>query len=1628
MSSSPFRQRFPRTGSPPDERRSRRGSPETTFQRGPVSNRPMNRTPESDLADRIAGLSPAKRELFERKLRAREADATRSTSIPRRTERATAPLSFAQQRLYFLDRLDPDSAAYNVPRAIAIRGALDVAALERVFQELLRRHEVLRSRFVEREGSVVAEIGPAGDFRLEPEDVPGSTASEREREAMRIAQLEAKRPFDLATGPILRVRLLRLGPERHMLLFTNHHIVSDAWSAGVLFGELTDLYAAFSSGRPSPLPELLIQYGDFAAWQRDWLRGEVLEGQLDYWRRQLEGAPAVLELPTDSPRPVLQSFEGELESVRFSPELSAALRELSRRSGVTLFMTLLAAYQTLLFRYTRQSDILVGTPIANRNSPDIENLLGFFVNTLVLRTDLSGNPTFRELLGRVRDVAVGAYAHQDLPFEKLVEELHPGRDLGRNALFQTMLALKNTPVREIRWPGLELEHLDIGHTTSKFDVSVHFEDAPDGLTCLVEYATDLFERDTIRRMTGHLRVLLESVVADPDRRIESLPMMSEAERRQVVVGWNETAADYPDGLCLHELFEAQVEQTPRAVAIRDGSRKLRYEELNREANRLARYLRASGVERGSIVGICLERSARTVTALLAVLKAGAAYVPLDPSYPEGRITFMIRDSGTRVVLTEARSASLPADDSLREIRLDDIAAELASEEDGNLASGVRSDDLAYIIYTSGSTGTPKGVEAIHRASVNRFAWMWRAYPFAEGEVCCQKTTLSFVDSIWETFGPLLQGVPSVVLSPDEARDPRALVDRLSAQGVSRIVLVPSLLRALLDSGIALADRLARLKWWVTSGETLPLELQRRFRAAMPEAVLINLYGSSEVSADVTCWDSRQGNPRHSVPIGRPIANTQIYVLDETRQPVPIGIPGELYVGGDGLARGYRNRPELTAERFVPDPFSGLPGARLFKTGDRARFLADGQLEYLGRNDDQVKIRGYRIELGEIEAALAAHPSIDRAVTAVRGLASGEPRLVAYVVRREEGEVNTTALRVFLETRLPAFMIPAAFVFLGALPLTPSGKIDRKSLPAPEAVRPELERPFVAPSSDTELALAEIWKEVLGLDRVGVHDDFFALGGHSLLLIQVSSRLRKALRVELPLRTFFELPTIAGLARAVEVERADRAPREAGPAIIPAPAGAPLPLSFAQQRLWLIEQLDPGNTGYLIRRAYRLTGPLRADFLRQAVQGVAARHASLRTRFLPSDGGALQEILPPERVTVPFEQLDLTSLPPEQREAEASRLAATEAQRPFDLSRAPLLRVALLRLGPEEHLLLVTVHHIVSDAWSIGVLFHEIAELYTAQVEGRAARLPALPIQYGDYAVWQRTWLQGEALERQLSHWRSELAGAPEVLDLATDRPRPARRTSSGGRRPLFFPRDLSEKVKEMGRRHDATLYMTLLAVYAALLSQYTSQRDIVIGSPIAGRNRIETEPLIGLFLNTLVVRARLSGDPTFSELLGRIRGAALGAYAHQDLPFEKLVEELRPSRNLAHNPIFQVWFVLQNAPIAGWELPGIRATGVDSGAVTVRHDLQLTMWESEDGLCGSLDFSADLFDASTMDRISEELGVVLRAVASDATIRVSGIQNILKNAESRRTASEQERIDQAQSGSLKSTRRKAIHG
>jgi amino acid adenylation domain-containing protein len=1347
---------------------------------------------------------------------------------------------------------------------------------------------------------------------------------------------------------------------------------------------------------------LPIQYADYAEWQRKWLQGEVLETQLSYWKNQLHNVTGILDLPTDRPRAAGQPSRGAYNVHTLSSDLSKRLEELSKREGATLFMTLLAAFQTLLWRYSNQEDIVVGSPIAGRNRVEIEDLIGFFINTLVLRANLSGNPTFRALLDQVKETAVGAYAHQDLPFEKLVEELQPQRDLNRNPLFQVMFQFQNTVPPQPKLNGLSTSRVKIPTETAKFDLLLLVREQDDALLCVMEYNSDLFDGETIERMLGNYATLLESIVTNPDAHVADLSLLTNAERKQILIDWNATTAEFPYQKSIHQLFQEQAQLTPHDVAIVCDTRRLTFAELNARANQLAHYLRKRGVAPEVRVAICVERSVGMIVGLLAILKAGGTYVPLEPSFPAERIAFIQADSQARVLLTQKH---LPVVWTGETVYLDSDWPEIARETSEDPAELASSENSAHVIYTSGSTGRPKGVLSSHRASINRFAWMWRAYPFVEGEVCCQKTSLSFVDSIWEIFGPLLQGVPLVIIPDDEVKDPQRFITALATNNVTRLVLVPSLLRVMLELNDRLAQQLGKLRICVCSGETLPVELATSFRRKLPYTLLINLYGSSEVAADVLCYEVDQTEGLAGVPLGRPIANTSVYVLDANFQPVPVDVPGEICISGEGLARGYLDQPTLTAEKFVPDPFSSEGGARLFRTGDIGRYLPDGNIEYRGRRDHQVKVRGFRIELGEIESQLPTHPEVNQAVAIAYDNERGEKQIAAYVVA--DGDVSSDDLRGHLSRKLPGYMIPAAFVFLEAFPLTASGKINRLALPHPSSAEGVTRKEFVAPRTPVEEILAGIWTDVLNVAEIGVNDDFFGLGGHSLLLARIAARIRESFNIDLSLRVLFEASTVAELAKRVETGIAS----DDAPLLQIVRDGSSM-LSFAQERLWFFDQLEPDSGAYNIPRMLRLRGPLDVAALQKSVDTIVLRHEVLRTSFINDNGKPALSIA--ENAAVEIQLIDLSG-----RDEEVQELASEEAQRPFNLSRGPLLRMTLLQVGPDDHVLLVTTHHIISDAWSMGIFMRELVACYNAFSSGGSPVLAPLVLQYSDFANWQREWLSGARLQTQLDYWRQTLTGAPQVIDLPTDRPRPLSRSFCGARHSFVIGNPTVDKLKTVARAANATLFMTLLTAFQSLLSCLTNANDLVVGSPTAGRNQPETEALIGYFANTIILRAQFAGDSAFSESLGRTRASAIAAFANQDLPFEKLVDELKPVRTSSYNPLFQVWFVLQNVQIEREEFRGLYLESVAIDNATTRHDLQLTLWESAHGLEGAFTYSIDLFNAETIEGIAEQFKTLVGLVAEQADIKLSALRAAMNEKLSVAT----EEISRQK---LKSARRKAI--
>jgi amino acid adenylation domain-containing protein/non-ribosomal peptide synthase protein (TIGR01720 family) len=1520
------------------------------------------------ISERRSKLSASKRALLEKRLRGEFESNSQVTVIPRRSQQSPVPLSFAQQRLWLLHQLESDNPAYNELASIQILGALNIEALQESLNEIVQRHESLRTSFESVEGQPTQVIHPFVTFTLPVVNLcklPEVQKDEVERLTTEIAQT----PFDLGVAPLLRGTVLQTGEQEYLLLFVIHHIATDGSSTKVLVRELTVLYEAFTNGQPSPLPELPIQYADFAVWQRQWLQKEVLDNQLLYWKQQLANAPNLLELPTDRPRPPVQTFRGAIASFELSPNLTGMLKSLSNQEGVTLFMILLAAFQTLLYRYTGQKDICVGSPIANRNQPEIQGLIGFFANTLVLRTDLSSNPSFLELLERVREVCMSAYAHAHLPFERLVEELHPERNLSHSPLFQVMFALQEDNEKDLTLPGLTLNWLQAHSKTAKFDLSLYVVNNESELSGWLEYNTDLFNADTITRMLGHFHNLLEGIVANPQAKLSQLPLLSAAELHQLLVAWNDTHAEYPLDKCIHELFEVQVERTPDAVAVVFEDVQLTYRQLNERANQLAHYLRSLGVKPEVLVGICVKRSLEMVIGLLGILKAGGAYVPLDPNYPQERLAFMLEDAQASILLSQSELVAQLPQHSTQVVCLDSDWEIINLENKQNLISKVLPENTSYILYTSGSTGKPKAVVIEHRNTVAFLDWVTKVFSREQLAAVLASTSICFDLSVFEVFGTLCCG-GEVIL----AENALSLPTLAAAKQVTLINTVPSAIAELL--------RLDNVPDSVTTinlaGEPLHASLVQQIYQHTKVEQVFNLYGPSEDTTYSTFAYLQQGDD--IITIGRPIANTQCFVLDEQMQLVPTGVCGELYIAGAGLTRGYLNRPQLTAQKFVPNPFSDKGGDLLYKTGDLVRYLPSGDIEYIGRIDHQVKLRGFRIELGEIEALLDRHLAVSSSVVVVREDVPGNKNLVAYITSQPDQTLAIASLRQFLESKLPGYMVPSAFVMLEALPLTPNGKVDRRALPVPDHTQLIQQSNFVAASTPAEQILAQIWTEVLGIDNIGIHGNFFELGGHSLLATRVISQIQQVFKVELPLRRLFEQPTIAGLAKDIETATKADLLLELPP-IQRIRRSQDLPLSFAQQRLWFLAQLEPDSPFYNISATIRLQGQLNIAALEQSFNEILRRHEALRTNFKTVEGQPVAVISPVKSLLLPV--IDLLELPPAQRETKVRQLALAEAQQSFNLNTDTLLRVKLLRLEEQEYVALFTMHHIVSDGWSMEILLLELGTLYLAFSKGQPSPLAELPIQYADFAAWQRQSLTASVLQSQLTYWQQQLKGAPELLELPTDHPRPAVKSFKGASHDFELSPELSTRLKNFSQQQGCTLFMVLLAGFKTLLYRYTHSSDIVVGSPIANRHHKQIEGLIGFFVNTLVLRTDLSGNPSFVELLSRVKEVALGAYAHQDLPFEQLLDKLHTTRNTSHTPLFGVMFVLQNAQKSQLALPGLSLSSLSTNNGTAKFDLTLDMRETALGLRGTIEYSSDLFEADTITRMVSHLQTLLNAIVAN---------------------------------------------
>ncbi len=1481
-----------------------------------------------------------------------------------------------------------------------LRGTLDVSAFTRAWDHVVERHQLLRALLVsQRVRTPRIVVRREVKFTLVQEDWRELSTAEQETRLADFVAGERTRAFDTSVAPLLRVWLCRLGDDRWQIVCTYHQLILDADSAALVWREVLVLYNDFARGAATSLPPAG-RYADYALS----LRQQDLPAAEAFFRERLADPAAASEQDQIAVWQVEGTANPARQQAWLEPAATAALRSLAR-DGVSLDTLIEGAWAVLLNQYSGESSVIIGVDAAAGG----KGLAGAFRHALPLRMTTEGGESllswFKQIEGQKAELR--RYSHC-----ALAHLYESGIIAPPVRAFETQVrVLDNSEPAPTE--SLEISQLQIRETTTS-PLTLVAQLGDDKLLLSIDHDTSQFTTKNVSRMLGHLTTLLTTIGTKPEQSLTSVSILSEAEVQHLLVEWNATVTAYPREHTIPQLFVEQVEQTPNALAIISGDEQLSYRELNERANKLAHHLRDLGVGPDVPVGLCLERSVEMIVSLLAILKAGGVYVPLEAGYPAERLSLMFEDAGLPVLITtEPLLNTLPAHwgqvvcvDSDGDL----ISSQTSEDIDGTLSP----DNLAYIMYTSGSTGVPKGISVTHR-NVVRLVKETNYFAFDRAQVFLQNAPLSFDASTFEIWGSLLNGA-RLVLMPPQTPSLEALGEAFRQYDITTVWLTAGLFHLMVDER---PQDLATLRHVLAGGDVLFASHVRRALEALDEGEVINGYGPTENTTFTCCWPMSSLSPdATSVPIGRPISNTQVYLLDRALRLVPAGVTGELYIGGDGLARGYNNRPDLTAERFVPDPFSVVPGARLYRTGDLARYKSDGTIDFLGRRDFQVKVRGFRIELEEVEAALSCHPSIRQCVVTVRS-DGADKQLVAYAVLDEARTLTVAEMRSFMREKVPDYMVPTQFITLDAFPLTPNGKIDRRALLAFDVKTPETYEDYAAPRTPIEELLVGIWSEVLDVSLVGIRDNFFDLGGHSLRATQIASRVSDAFQIPLPIRLLFESPTIEAMAAFIEAERNSKG-NKVPPPLKRIDRDQPLPLSFAQQRLWFLNQLEPESTAYNIPIALRITGELDVNALEHAFLDLIKRHETLRTTFVTNNGRPEQFISAPGKFELPVADLRDTAL--SEREQEAQRLITEEAQIPFDLSIGPLLRTLLVKLGDQDHVILLTMHHIVSDAWSMGLLTRELTTLYEAHATGRPWRLPELSIQYVDFAHWQRQWLTGEVLAEQLAYWRKQLGGELPALRLPAGAEGGLARGASHG---FVFSRAQAEAIKSLSRSEGTTLFMTLLAAFDVVLSCYTGETDVVIGASVAARTNSEVESLIGFFVNPLVLRANLSGDPSFSEVLRRVREVTLDAYTHQDVPFDKIVEELRPDRAAVDNPLFQVNFSLDNTRHETIELPGLTFTSFPFGYESTRFSIIIALADSDEGVAGSLDYDARLFDADTIARLVEHYTSLLHYVPSQPDTRLSEFANMFAQADRQREEARREEFKNARRRRLRDVKSKA---
>lgn len=1549
------------------------------------------------------------------------------------------PVSFAQQRLWFLEQMNPDSGQHNMATAVCLRGIVQTPALEQSLDYLTARHESLRTTFQIVADDLMQVVHPQGQVRLAVVDGAGMPADQWQQWLVTAAQ----RPFDLAQGPLLRVTLLQITPTEHVLLLVMHHIISDGWSLNILVQELVTTYAAVTAGQTPTFSELPIQYADFAVWQRDWLEQGERDRQLQYWQQQLQDLDS-LPLATDFPRPAIATGNGARQTWTISADLTCGLKQLSQQSQATLYMTLLAAWQTLLYRYSGQDDIAVGSPVANRNQAETQGLIGCFVNTLLLRSGLEEQLTFRQLLAQVKATVLAAYEHQDLPFETLVETLQPERDLSRNSLFQVWFALNHAPAENLEISGLTWNSLPLARSTTQFDLSLEVVDQEQTLVATLGYSADLFQNETITRLWHHFQILLTGILEKPDAAVAHLPLLTATERHQLLIDWNSTEVEYPEA-CLHQLLQQQATRIPAAIAVRFADQILTYQALEQQANQLAHTLQTQGVQPGTLVGLCVERSPALLVGLLGILKAGAAYVPLDPMYPPERLAGMVSDAQILVLVTQQRWLSLfetGAPGQMAAICLDRDQALIAQAPIEPPLTVVTPDHLAYVIYTSGSTGKPKGVQISHRAIVNFLHSMAQTPGLTATDRLLAVTTLAFDIAGLELFLPLWVGAQVVIAPQALITDGERLAAYLYEAAITVMQATPATWRLLLAAGWQGQSDLKLL----CGGEALTADLAEQLLNRGAE--LWNVYGPTET----TVWSTvhRVETITPTIAIGRAIANTHLYVLDQQRQPVPIGVPGELYIGGAGLAQGYLHRPDLTAEKFVPHLFANSLEAKLYRTGDLVRYRTDGTLECLGRLDHQVKLRGFRIELGEIESLLSCHPQVQAAVVTLQ-TAAEHKRLVAYIVPASQPEDWTDetgdrwlqshllALQQYLKAQLPYYMVPSGFVALAQLPLTPNGKVDRRSLPAPGCLAAPSEAETAVPQTPIEQILVQIWAEVLGLPHVGIHDNFFALGGDSILSIQIVTR---ANQVGLPLtpkllfqhQTIAELATVAtatpstqpqqGLGENVKIDqaaldqamaRSQAAQRQAQDAV------SIYPLSPMQQGLLFHLLYHPGSEAYLNQTWGTLVGPLNITAFQQAWQQVVDPHAILRTAFVWEQLDAPLQVVY-RQVTVPFEQQDWRHLSADEQKQQWQAWLQRDRQQGFDPDQAPLMRVTLIQLADNRYQFVWSHHHLLLDGWSTPLLLKDVLLSYAAYSQQQVPQLPPSP-DYGEYIAW----LQERSLEQADSFWRQTLQDFVQPTPLPTGQP-PATQTqnSAYAEFEVKLPAETTAALQAWSRQYKITLNTLMQGCWALLLGYGSDRQDIVFGATVSGRppDLPGADTMIGLFINTLPVRVQISAEMPLLEWLQALQAQQVEARQYEYSP---LAQIQRWSQVPQGRPLFNSVLVFENFPTGSDRQPDLLGVQIQAVQSAIRNHYPLTLRVApQDPI--SLLWMYDPHQISTpiVQHRAQQLVTLLQSIAEQPQTLIQNLLQVLQHSDQQAQTAKAQTLDQVSRTTFQQTRRKAI--